>query len=64
MDGHKEPTLREQVAGLLNQRSMENGSNTPDFILADYLIRALEAFDNAVVERERWYGRNNEGPAF
>lgn len=58
MEGHKEPTFREQLASLLNQHSKENGSDTPDFILADHLGRALESFDKAVQERENWYGRN------
>ena len=53
-----EPTFREQLASLLNRNSMENGSDTPDFILAEYLVRALESFDTAVNAREKWYGRN------
>jgi len=34
---------------------MENASDTPDFILAQYLSDCLAAFDKAVRERERWY---------
>jgi hypothetical protein len=37
--------------------SQENESNTPDFILAEYLLRSLQAFNVAVVHREKWYGR-------
>jgi len=55
--------LPEQLRRLLNSVSAENGSNTPDLILADYLISCLAAFDRAVQERERWYGRNPlDGP--
>jgi len=36
---------------------MENGSNTPDFILAKYLADCLEAFNSASRHRERWYGK-------
>ena len=36
---------------------MENGSNTPDFMLAQYLLGCLEAFNIAVTTREKWYGR-------
>lgn len=34
---------------------MENGSDTPDYILANYLIDSLEAFDRACVDRSHWY---------
>jgi len=42
---------------LINQYSMENGSDTPDFILAKYLSKCLENFDASVKQREEWYGR-------
>lgn len=50
--------LRSELETLLNSESMENGSNTPDFILAEYLIGCLENFDKTVNARETWYGRN------
>jgi hypothetical protein len=46
-----------ELRALINRNSMENGCNTPDFILASYLDRCLMAFDLAVNEREQWYGR-------
>lgn len=49
--------FRTELGALLNQYSQENGSNTPDFILASYLVDCLRAFDAAVDARERWYGR-------
>lgn len=45
----------------MNRHSLENGSDTPDFLLADYLIHCLEAFDTAVAAREQWYGRTTSG---
>jgi len=51
-------TLRDHLAATLNRYSAENGSNTPDFILADFLLRCLEAFDLTSRSRERWYGRS------
>ena len=48
--------FREELTNVLNKHSMENGSNTPDFILADYLKRCLAAFDIATQERQKWYG--------
>ena len=43
---------------LLNHHSQEGASNTPDFILAQYLIGCLDAFSQAVQQREAWYGRD------
>lgn len=40
---------------LLNRHSLETNSNTPDFILAQYLGRCLEAFHLAVQARIKWY---------
>lgn len=49
-------SLRDEIANALNRHSAENGSNTPDFILAEYLLKCLEAFDLASLRREDWYG--------
>jgi hypothetical protein len=43
---------------LINQYSQENASNTPDFILAQYLEACLQAFNTATQQRETWYGRD------
>lgn len=50
--------FRKELEILINKYSMENGSNTPDFILADYLTACLSAFDKALKERERWGSQN------
>ena len=52
--------LRKDVELSINAHCAENGSNTPDFILAQYLVASLAAFDAAVDARERWYGRTPE----
>lgn len=44
---------------LINAHSAENASNTPDFILAQYLDSCLLAFDTAVQQREAWHGRDS-----
>jgi len=51
----KTPTFREELEQLLNKYSKENGSDTPDFVLAELIISLLEAFDQAVVTRDTWY---------
>lgn len=52
-----EHTLERQLTGVLNRYSQENGSDTPDFILAEYLLGCLAAWNAAVTHREKWYGR-------
>uniref|UniRef100_A0A6M3L9J3 Uncharacterized protein n=1 Tax=viral metagenome TaxID=1070528 RepID=A0A6M3L9J3_9ZZZZ len=42
---------------LINKYSKETASNTPDWILAQYMLSCLSAFEAAVQEREVWYGR-------
>lgn len=48
-------TLREEIAAVLNKKCVENESNTPDFILAAYLIECLESFETAIKRRDKWY---------
>lgn len=49
--------LEIELMQVLNKYSAENGSNTPDFILAQYLLSCLTTLDIAVLARDRWYGR-------
>lgn len=46
---------QKELEHLINCMSLENGSDTPDFILAEYLHQCLEAFDAATRRREEWY---------
>lgn len=54
------PSLKELIETAINKVSAENGSDTPDFILAEYLVGCLAAYDKAVTAREKWYGRAKE----
>jgi len=54
-DGHRaslEPQpdspLYQDLRQALNRNSAENGSNTPDYVLADFLMQSLRTFDYAV----------------
>lgn len=42
---------------LINHHSMENGSDTPDFMLASYLMDCLHAYEHLTAAREAWHGR-------
>jgi len=46
-----------QLTRLINRHSLEGGSATPDFVLADYLAQCLAVFDVTIAHREAWYGR-------
>ncbi len=50
------PDFRSGLVDLLNKFSRENMSNTPDWILRNYLCSCLDTFDTAVQQRDRWYG--------
>ena len=48
-------SFRAELRSLLNRYSMENESNTPDFILADYLVDCLASWDRATERRIEWF---------
>lgn len=50
--------LKIRLTSLLNEYSEENASNTPDFILAEYMIGYLDAYNKASRAREAWYGKS------
>ena len=50
-------SFEQELRELINRQSAESESNTPDFILAQYIIGVLSAFNEAVQHREAWYGR-------
>lgn len=52
--------LQKEIEEAINRASRENASNTPDFILADYLMNCLTAFEHASKKREEWYGTKLE----
>lgn len=49
-------TFQRELENLINRYSVENGSDTPDFILAAYMGACLDAFNAATRERDRYYG--------
>ena len=55
-------SLTREIAAVLNRHSLENASNTPDFILAQYLLGCLAAFDVATQQRETWAAAVFEPP--
>ena len=56
---YKKP-FRQDILDVINRHSQENNSNTPDYILAGYLLDCLKNFDRAVNLREAWHGREKK----
>jgi len=54
----REHSFRKDIEDMINIHSKENSSNTPDFILAEYLSDCLEIFDKAVNKREKYFEDN------
>ena len=44
------------MAAVINKHSRENVSNTPDFLLAEYLYECLSGAENLIICREKYYG--------
>lgn len=55
----KHEAFRKELQELINRHSMENGADTPDFLLADYLIACLAAFNSTTNMRDSWYGHRH-----
>jgi len=51
----REPSFEKELEQLINQHSKENESNTPDFILAQYLKRCFEIYAETVKARDNWF---------
>lgn len=50
-------TFHEELCELINKYSLETGSDTPDYIISNYLIHCLDAFDDATLKRDAHFGK-------
>jgi hypothetical protein len=48
--------LFDELQQLLNKHSAENASNTPDFLLANFLMGVLRNYNETVSARDKWFG--------
>ena len=53
-----ESEFQKALKELLNTHSMEGMSHTPDFVLAEYLMACLAAFDTATIRRTSLLARS------
>ena len=49
--------FEKELAELINKYSMEKPSNTPDYILAHYLLQCLMAYDSLKRSNDAWHGK-------
>jgi hypothetical protein len=55
--GTPEPgNFLEELRALINRHSVENYSDTPDFILVQFIQNVLIDYAHAVKARDKWYG--------
>jgi hypothetical protein len=53
---YERPGFEKELQLLINRYSMESGSNTPDYILVEYMTNCLNSFHYATRLRDNWYG--------
>jgi hypothetical protein len=51
--------FKKELEQLLNKYSIDNDTNTPDFILADYLTGCIKVYNKTTVKRDDWSGRGH-----
>lgn len=54
------PTFQQELTRLINKHSREQFSGTPDWIIAEYLMRCLRNFDTTVKMRADSRGESVE----
>ena len=53
-------TFEQELRELINRHCLESTSNSPDYILAEFVLDSLDAFDSATKKRDDHYGENRE----
>ena len=47
--------FQDELAELINIHSKENGSDTPDFLIAEFMVGMLNVFDAVLKRRDKWW---------
>lgn len=53
-------TFEDELRALINKHSLENDSDTPDFLLAKYMCKSLDLFNVITRHRDHYYGRSRK----
>jgi len=54
LEGMVEMSFKKDLERLINRYSMEGRSDTPDYILANFMHSCLIAFETASTDRDQW----------
>jgi hypothetical protein len=49
-------TFERELESLINKYGIERGSDTPDFLIAEYMSNCLIAYQQVVTKRDKWFG--------
>jgi len=63
MGGVKMSNFQRELSALINKHSMENDSDTPDYLLAEFLIGCLNSYNRVINARDNWYGPKHDSNA-
>lgn len=50
--------FEKELKELINKHSIENHSDTPDWIIANFIVNCLANWTSSTKEREKYYGRD------
>jgi len=53
--------LKQRIREAINCTNADNGSDTPDYILAEYLTDCLAAWDKAITARTKYFAPTPTG---
>lgn len=53
-DLNKEANFTEELVYLINRYSIDNDLNTPDFIIAQYMVDCIKSLERATRTRDEW----------
>ena len=52
--------FKKDLTYLINKHSLENDSNTPDFVLAEYLVGCLESYNKSIKLKDGFYNKSTD----
>lgn len=53
-------SFEKELETLLNCHSKDNDTNTPDFLLAEFLTKCLQAYKDMNDKNDIWHGRRRD----
>ena len=54
-DGRRRLAFKKDLSGLINAFGLDNDANTPDYILADYLMDCFNVYRATKEANDRWH---------